>query len=60
MHNNEALNKHCCAIFPETGLMRETLVRLLLPSSLPRAMLLQPLCMSDKQTITYRAKDIGT
>lgn len=23
-------------------------------------MLLQPLCMSDKQTITYRAKDIGT
>ena len=31
MHNNRALNKHRCAIVPETGLMRETLVRLLLP-----------------------------
>ena len=39
MHNNIAINKHRCAIVPETGLMRETLVRLLLPSSLPRAML---------------------
>ena len=31
MHNNIAMNKHRCAIVPETGLMRETLVRLLLP-----------------------------
>ena len=31
MHNNIAINKHRCAIVPETGLMRETLVRLLLP-----------------------------
>ena len=39
MHINIAINKHRCAIVPETGLMRETLVRLLLPSSLPRGML---------------------
>ena len=39
MHNNIAINKHRCAIVPETGLMRETLVRLLLLSSLPRVML---------------------
>ena len=39
MHNNIAINKHRCAIVPETGLMRETLVRLLLPSSLPTGML---------------------
>ena len=39
MHNNIAINKHRCAIVPETGLMRETLVRLLLQASLPRAML---------------------
>ena len=26
-----AINKHRCAVVPETGLMRETLVRLLLP-----------------------------
>ena len=31
MHNNIAINKHRRAIVPETGLMRETLVRLLLP-----------------------------
>ena len=31
MHNNIAVNKHRRAIVPETGLMRETLVRLLLP-----------------------------
>ena len=31
MHNNMSLNKHRCAIVPETGLVRETLVRLLLP-----------------------------
>ena len=31
MLNNIAINKHRCAIVPETGLMRETLVRLLLP-----------------------------
>ena len=28
MHNNIAINKHRRAIVPETGLMRETLVRL--------------------------------
>ena len=39
MHYNIAINAHRCAIVPETGLIRETLVRLLLPSSLPRAML---------------------
>ena len=31
MHNNIAINKHRRTIVPETGLMRETLVRLLLP-----------------------------
>ena len=39
MHNNIAINTPRRAIVPETGLIRETLVRLLLPSSLPRAML---------------------
>ena len=39
MHNDIAINQHCCAIVPETGLMRETLVHLSLPSSLPLAML---------------------
>ena len=39
MHKNIAIIKHRCAIVPETGLMRETLVRLLLLSSLPWAML---------------------
>ncbi|MEC8804169.1 MAG: hypothetical protein VXX24_05305 [Pseudomonadota bacterium] len=34
MHNNMAINKHRCAVVPETGLMRETLVRLLLPALL--------------------------
>ena len=31
MHNYIAINKRRCAIVPETGLVRETLVRLLLP-----------------------------
>ncbi|MEC7581416.1 MAG: hypothetical protein VYC85_03320 [Pseudomonadota bacterium] len=31
MHNNMAIHKHRCEVVPETGLMRETLVRLLLP-----------------------------
>lgn len=39
MHNKIAINKHRCAIVPETGLVRETLVRLLLPSLLPQDML---------------------
>ena len=39
MHNNTAIKKHRCEFVPETGLMCETLVRLLLTSSLPRAML---------------------
>ena len=39
MHNNIAINKLRWAIVPETGLMRETLVRLLLPSLLPRDMM---------------------
>ncbi|MEC7996861.1 MAG: hypothetical protein VX166_03635, partial [Pseudomonadota bacterium] len=39
MHNNIAINTHRCAIVPETELMRETLVRLSLPSLLPRDMM---------------------
>ncbi len=34
MHNKIAINKHRCAIVPETGLVRETLVRLLLPQDM--------------------------